>query len=217
MQKVLSVNLIEALQGKSLLIFDFDGTVADTSQMHATAFSKVLEPLGITSDYSRIAGMKTLDAMHQCLSRADRTVNDTELAALVNAKQQCVRQMICQALQPLPGVDEFLKWARMRYRLAMVTSGSRGTVSLALEKLGYADWFDPLICADDVHQAKPDPAGFLAAIEMTAVSKKYALVFEDSDAGIAAAAAADLDYCDVRTGLLESWCVIEPLSRITVK
>lgn len=217
MPKVHSANLIEALQGKRLLIFDFDGTVADTTQMHAAAFSKVLEPLGITPDYSRVAGLKTLDAMRQCLSRADRTVNDTELAALVNAKQQCVRQMIGQALQPLPGVDEFLKWARMRYRLAMVTSGSRGTVSMALEKLGYADWFNPLICADDVHQAKPDPAGFLAAIEMTGVLKKHALVFEDSDAGIAAAAAAALDCCDVRNGLLGSWCVIEPLSRTTGK
>ena len=198
-------NLAEALRNKRLLIFDFDGTVADTTPLHAAAFSEVLAPLGIEVDYSCIAGLKTLDAMRQCLNGAGRTLDEDALAALVTAKQQAVRQMIGQALQPLPGVDAFLRWARSHYQLAMVTSGSRGTVSLALEKLGYTGWFDPLICADDVQQAKPDPEGFLAVIKRTDVPAKSALVFEDSDAGLAAAASAELDFCDVRPGLFASW------------
>ena len=201
-------DLPQKLHGKILLIFDFDGTVADTTPLHAAAFSQVLAPLGVMVDYSSIAGLKTLDAMRQCLNGAERTLDEAAIAALVTEKQQLGRQMIGQALRPLPGVDAFLLWARPRYKLAMVTSGSRGTVSLALEKLGYTGLFDPLICADDVQHAKPDPEGFLAVLKRTGVPAKQALVFEDSDAGLVAAASADIDCCDVRLGLFAGWkCV----------
>lgn len=193
-----SAHLSEMLQGKRLLIFDFDGTVADTTPLHAAAFAKVLEPLGIAVDYPRIAGLKTLDAMRQCLKEAGQTLGEAELAALVTAKQHCARLMIARALLPLPGIDEFLRWARPRYKLAMVTSGSRGTVSLALEKLGYGAWFEPLICADDVVMAKPAPEGFLKALQLTGVQARDALVFEDSDAGIAASQQAGIEVVDVR-------------------
>lgn len=189
----------ELLQNKRLLIFDFDGTVADTTPLHAAAFAQTLSPLGIAVDYSGIAGLKTVDAMRQCLSGAGRVFDESALAALVTAKQQCVRKMIGQTLQPLPGVDAFLRWARSRYRLAMVTSGSRDTVNLALAKLGYAGLFDPMICADDVVSAKPAPEGFLTALRLTGVLASDALVFEDSEAGFQAATLAGLNYVDVRS------------------
>jgi sugar-phosphatase len=198
-------NLAGALQGKCLLIFDFDGTVADTTPLHAAAFAEVLAPLGIEVDYSCIAGLKTLDAMRHCLHGAGRVLDESVLAALVTAKQQSVRNMISQTLQPLPGADAFLRWVRPRFRLAMVTSGSRCTVSLALGQLGYTGWFDPLICAEDVQKAKPDPEGFLAVIKRTGVSANQALIFEDSAAGFAAANSAEIDCCDVRSGLFTSW------------
>lgn len=194
-------SLLQALQGKELLIFDFDGTVADTTPLHAAAFSQVLAPLGIMVDYPSIAGLKTLDAIRQCLDGAGRILPDAEVQALVVEKQKLVRQMITQGLEPLPGVDEFLRWARPRYRLAMATSGSRGTVRLALEKLGYTDWFDPLVCADEVSNAKPDPEGFLKVLQITGASADATLVFEDSDAGLEAARNATLAVIDIRVML----------------
>jgi sugar-phosphatase len=193
------LNVAEALRGKHLLIFDFDGTVADTTPLHAAAFSAVLTPLGVVVDYHRIAGMKTPDAMRHCLAQAGRTLADAEITALVTAKQQRVRQMIAQSLQPLRGLDEFLRWASPRYRLAMVTSGSRGTVNLALEKLGLTGKFEPLICANDVACGKPDPEGFLKVLQLTSLPAAEALVFEDSEAGFLAASSASLAYVDVRT------------------
>jgi HAD superfamily hydrolase (TIGR01509 family) len=198
-------SLADALRGKRLLIFDFDGTVADTTPLHSAAFSEVLAPLGIEVDYPCIAGLKTLDAMRKCLQGAGLVMNESALAALVTAKQQLVRQMIGHSLQPLPGVDAFLRWARPRYSLAIVTSGSSGTVRLALGQLGYSGWFDPLICADDVKQAKPDPEGFLAVLERTGVPANNALVFEDSAAGLEAADSAEIHCCDVRSGLFKNW------------
>lgn len=187
----------QLLQGKRLLIFDFDGTVADTSPLHAAAFAQVLSPLGVRVDYPKIAGMKTLDAMRKCVSDAGLTVDDDKLNALVQAKQQAVRAMMATDLTALPGVDEFLQWARPRFRLSMATSGSRGTVELALGKLGYLGWFDPLVCADEVSRAKPDPEGFLTVLQLTGISADESIVFEDSAAGLDAAHAAGLDCVEI--------------------
>ena len=114
--------------------------------------------------------------------------------------------MIACGLVPLPGVDAFLQWVKPHLRMAMVTSGSRGTVSLALEKLGYTDWFDPLVCADDVACAKPDPEGLLKVLQITGLPVDATLVFEDSQAGFTAAAAAGLSFVDAR---LNPWQVSE--------
>lgn len=190
-------SLLQALEGKKLLIFDFDGTVANTSPLHAKAFSQVLAPLVKRIDYPSIAGLKTSDAISKCLDNAGRILSDAEVSALVLEKQKLVRQMLNQGLEPLPGVDEFLRWARSRYELAMATSGSRGTVSLALRKLGYLGWFDPLVCSDDVSSGKPDPACFLKVLSMTGVPASKALIFEDSDVGIEAAQSAGVVCFDV--------------------
>lgn len=194
-------DLQSLLDGKQLLIFDFDGTVADTTPLHAEAFRQVLSPLGIAVNYPAIAGLKTLDAMRKCLADAGLVRSDEELQRLVSAKQQSVRHMISRELSALPGVDEFLRWARPRYRLGMATSGSRGTVELALRKLGYVGWFEPLVCADDVLNAKPDPEGFLTVLKMTGTKATDALAFEDSVAGFAAAHAAGLALVDARQNL----------------
>jgi sugar-phosphatase len=192
------VDTARCLRDKRLLIFDFDGTVADTSPLHTRAFNQVLAPFGITVDYSTIAGLKTTDALRQCLDQHAQDLSAEALDALVLAKQQAVRAMIGSGLEPLPSVDAFLRWVRPRYHLSMATSGSRGTVQLALEKLGYGTWFSPLLCADDVRQTKPDPEIFLNVLSLTGYLPDQAVVFEDSDAGIAAAKSAGIMCIDVR-------------------
>lgn len=188
-----SLPLSGLLEGKCLLIFDFDGTLADTSPLHEQAFARVLSPHGVTVDYAAIAGMKTRDAIEKCLSSVGLALPLAELNSLVTAKQSHVRVLIKQHLQPIRRVDEFLRWARLRYRLAMYSSGSRETVSLALDKLGYLGWFDPMICAEDVNHAKPDPEGYLKVLALTGVSEKEALVFEDSVSGMLSARTAGLE------------------------
>lgn len=192
-------DLLKLLEGKRLLIFDFDGTLADTSEFHEAAFNAVLTPWGIRVNYPAIAGLRTHDALVASLSAAGLTLLESDLRELALSKQACVREMIKEGLRSLPGVDEFLRWARPRFRLALYSSGSRGTVSLAMEKLGYTGWFDPLLCAEDVGRAKPDPEGFLKVLSMTGMNAEIAIAFEDSSAGLEAAQRAGLMFHDVRT------------------
>lgn len=190
------------LHGKKLLIFDFDGTIADTSPLHAAAFEKVLKPHGVTVHYPSIAGMRTADAMVRCAAACGVVLSLNELNDLVMAKQKLVREMMRTQLRPMPGVDRFLRWARQHYRLSMATSGSRGTIGIALEKLGYTNWFDPLVCAEDVERAKPYPDAFQLVLKMTGCPPDFALIFEDSDAGLLAAKAAGVGSVHIGP---ESW------------
>jgi HAD superfamily hydrolase (TIGR01509 family) len=189
----------EILACKRLLIFDFDGTIADTIPLHAQAFTETLAPLGIEVDYSSIAGRKTRDALLLCFATAGRAApNAASLEALTAEKQRRARALIGAELKPLPGVDDFLRWAKPRYLMALVTSGSQKTVELALQKLGYQGLFDLILFAEDVMHAKPHPEGFLRVLETTGVAAEEALVFEDSQAGFTAAVTADIEFLDAR-------------------
>jgi len=194
-------SLLPHLQSKRLLIFDFDGTIADTSPLHSAAFTEVLGPLGVTINYPRIAGLRTREAMLLCLSTAGLQMSEEEVAALVTRKQQVVRSMFAGRLKALPGVDSFLRWTKPRYALAMATSGSRTSVHAALEALGYADWFSPLVCAEDVARSKPHPDPFLRALSLAGMAAQDAVVFEDSEAGFEAARAAGIACVDARANL----------------
>jgi len=188
------------LQGRKLLIFDFDGTIADTTPLHQAAFESVFKPLNIPVDYSKIAGMKTRDAMLMLCGKSNNNsiaLSDEQIDSLVSAKQRCVRSLICDHLQPIPEIDTFLRWARSRYHLAMYSSGSFASVSLALAKLGYSDWFNPLLCAEDVVCAKPDPEGFIKVLALTGLKPSESIVFEDSWAGLEAARRSNIKSVQV--------------------
>ena len=173
------IHLGALLPGKRMLIFDFDGIVADTARVHARAFEDTLAPLGVAVDYPSLAGLKTADAIESFLRAAGRSPTNFDVPMLIEEKQRRARQLIGSYLRPMPQVEEFLIWARPRFRLCIVTSGSRATVVLALQKLGYEDWFDPVICGEDVLGAKPEPDGFLKALELTQCNPEDAIVFEE--------------------------------------
>ena len=184
---------------KKLLIFDFDGTLADTSPLHAKAFEQVLGPFDIVFDYRLIAGMKTPDALRKCFALAgiDNLSSDL-IADLTDKKQRIVRHLISLDLKPLPGINDLLGAVTASHQLALVSSGSRLTVGLALAKLHFEDIFNIAILAEDVVFSKPSPEGFLKALELSGAGRSEALSFEDSEVGGEAARKAGIDYCDIK-------------------
>jgi HAD superfamily hydrolase (TIGR01509 family) len=193
------------LRGKKVLVFDFDGTLADTTPLHAAAFNEALSSHGLQVDYSAIAGMKTLDAVRKCLLNAGLELPRAVVEEIAARKQTIARRLIASDLQAIAGVDEFLAWARPRHRLCIATSGSRPTVTLALKKLGFDGWFDPMVCAEDVKKSKPAPDSFLQVLQSTGAARSEALVFEDSETGFQAARSAGLDCVDVTKLSWQRW------------
>jgi HAD superfamily hydrolase (TIGR01509 family) len=191
--------LTALLEGRQLLIFDFDGTIADSSPLHEAAFKAVLEPLGVAVDYPRLAGRATRDAVRLCFELNGRPAPEAALVeALAGAKQALGRELIGAQLTALPAAAALLDWVRPRFPLALVSSGSRATIELSLARLGMGEWFVPTITADEMARAKPDPQGFLMALDHAGVPAQDALVFEDADSGFEAAHRAGIDWVDAR-------------------
>ena len=192
-------SLKRKLEGKKLLIFDFDGTIADTSPFHEIAFIETLKPLKVKVNYELIAGKKTIDAIKLCCKKL--ALDDVQYIDLTKTKQKKFKEQIANTIQPLPGVHEFLEWAKPSYDLALASSGSRSNIMFCLERLGYLNFFQYILCGDDVKNGKPDPEIFLKVLRKFYYQPEDALIFEDSQAGFEASINAGIEYFDANNNL----------------
>lgn len=195
-------SLKKMLEGKKLLIFDFDGTIADTSPFHESAFIETLKPLKVKVNYELIAGKKTIDAMKFCCKKLK--LDDMQYIDLTKTKQKKFKEKIAHSIKPLPGVNKFLEWANRSYDLALASSGSRSNILFCLEKMGYLNIFQYILCGDDVKNGKPDPEIFLKVLRKFHYQPKDALIFEDSKVGFEASANAGIEYFDANNNLWTS-------------
>ena len=187
------------LAGRRLLIFDLDGTVADTAAIHEAAFNATLARFGIAVDYHAIAGLRTDDALDRVLAAHGIAVPADQRTRLIEEKRVAAREGL-RDVAPLPGAMDFIAWARPRYRLAMASSGSGRSVRFVLDRLGLAGCFAPLVSGDDVIRPKPDPEPFRRCLEQAGMPAADALVFEDADAGMASARAAGIAAVRIGAG-----------------
>lgn len=178
---------------KSLLIFDLDGTLADTTPIHALAFREVFAPLRIVPNYSTIAGMTTEAAVDVILADAGKDLAPDDRANLVRAKRSRSLALIETDLVAIDGSVNFVMQARRFYRLALCSSGSKPSVDRTIRLLGLSGMFELLITADDVVNGKPHPESYLKVLASTRVGAEDSLVFEDAPSGIEAAARAGIE------------------------
>src|SRR5580765_1275700 len=178
------------------ILFDFDGTVVDTESVDLRTWTEVFEAHGVSVPVERFAlRIGTLTGPNEF----------DELDALLDAPcdrdavtaTRLVRERELLEHEPLrPGIGEYLDEARRLGLLTgIVSSASRPWVDLNVERLGIADVWTVVVCADgDTSRCKPSPALYLEALELLDVEAHEAIAIEDSPNGIAAARAAGI-YC----------------------
>ena len=193
--------LAAQLAGKALLIFDLDGTLADSTPIHDRAFREAFAPLGIVPDYASIAGMTTDAAVEKVLVDAGVDASADSRRALIEDKRSRALKLLDTKLIEVAGSVDFVRRAQGRYRLALCSSGSRPAVERSIALLGLAGLFDPVVTADDIIRGKPDPEGFLTVLARTGVAPADALVLEDADSGLEAAAHAGIAALRIGSGL----------------
>ena len=172
------------------LLFDLDGTLAETDSLHLPTWVDVLEPYGLEVDEEfyrqSISGRNTSEIVRDLLP--DLSVEENR--SIGDAKEASFRER-AGGLEPLPGLIDFLKRGRERgMEIVLVTNAPEENVEAILLALQLRDFFDAVVVADEVEAVKPDPAPYRAALEKTGVSAKEALAFEDSVSGIASSVAA---------------------------
>lgn len=193
--------MLSRFSNKKLLIFDFDGTIADTSPIHKKAFEDALASSGITFDldYSLVAGMKTKDAFLEISSEKlhkERVMKD--LDKLVSLKQKLSSNAIRNHSKPFHGVTDFIEWAKKKnLKLSIASSGSKSNIYHFLSKYKLIDSFDLIYTSEDCKESKPNPEIFLNILNNLKLSQQDAFIFEDSNAGELAAKNAGIDYAIV--------------------
>lgn len=192
--------LADLLARKRLLIFDLDGTLVDSSPLHARAFAQAFAPFGIAVDYATVAGLTTESAVDRLADAAGEILAPEVRTALIRQKRELALALIETELQAIPGAPAFVRTAGDRWLRALCTSASRANADAALHRAKLTGCFDWIVTANDVSRSKPDPEIFLAALDRSGIAAADALVFEDAPSGLAAAAAAGIDTIEVVQG-----------------
>ncbi len=188
--------------GTAALIFDCDGTLADTMPIHFRAWTAMLARHGIPFSETRfyqLGGMPTSKIIRLVADESGVAVDDVD--AMVHEKEQ----MFLEFLPEVRGIDVVMAIAashRGRLPMAVASGGYRDVVRQTLEKIGVRDWFDTMVCAEDTPHHKPEPDVFLEAAHRLRVPPTKCVVFEDTDIGLEAANRAGMNAVDVRAWLL---------------
>ena len=172
------------------LLFDLDGTLAETDSLHLPTWVDVLAPYGVEVDeefYKQsISGLSTGEVVRALLPDLD----DEEGRSIGDTKEASCRERASE-LEPLPGLVDFVEQGRERgMRVALVTNAPEQNVEAILLALELRDFFDTVVLADEVEAVKPDPAPYEVALRKIGVAAEEAIAFEDSVSGISSSVAA---------------------------
>ena len=181
------------------LLFDLDGTLADTDPIHMRAWQRLLQDYGIEVDETfyrqRISGRLNPRIVEDLLPQLDAAEGE----ALIERKEAMFRDM-AERLERLAGLDEILAWARAAgLRLGLVTNAPRENAGFMLAALGLEDAFETVVRGDEASAGKPDPAPYLLALERMRIAAGVAVAFEDSRSGVAAADRAGIPVIGITT------------------
>jgi HAD superfamily hydrolase (TIGR01509 family) len=185
-------------------IFDFDGTLVDTSPLHAEAYRRVLAAsyprLLAGFDYEKLKGRTTREGF------AALGVPAAELDRVTAEKQRLFREAVSDGrVVDLPGAALLLDTLAASHRqLFLVTSGSPRSVTAALASLGWTQLFAGIVFGDDVAQGKPAPDGYRLCLSRHRLSPAASVVVEDAQSGLDAARAAGLGSIAVHDPALRS-------------
>ena len=183
------------------LIFDCDGTLADTMPIHYRAWARILAPRGIPFDeirFYQLGGMPTGKIIRVLSNETGVPVANAEIDAMIHEKESIFLSLLHE-VEPLAGIVGIAERFRGRLPMAVASGGYRDVVRRTLDAIGIRDWFDAMVCAEDTANHKPEPDVFLeAAARLGKIPAEACVVFEDTDIGLEAARRAGMIGVDVR-------------------
>ena len=187
------------------VLFDFNGVIIDDEPLQMKAYQEALraEEMDLTEeDYYGSLGMDDVAFVRAAYTRAERELEETKLAEVIDRKAELHRGLLADELPLFPGVVNFVKALRRVYPLGVVSMARRGEIDYALERALLLKDFDVIVSAEDVRVCKPDPGCYNRALELLNEARNRAhiiplradecLVIEDAPPGVQAARAAGM-------------------------
>ncbi|MCA9140152.1 MAG: HAD-IA family hydrolase [Planctomycetales bacterium] len=179
------------------LIFDCDGTLADSMPLHYVAWRDTLLRHGIEFPEDRFYSMGGIPSAKivQMLSIEQSVPADPEAVA---TEKEAHFQTLIGDVTPKHAVCEIARWFHHKKPMAVASGSGRIIVVKQLETLKIDHLFPIIVTAEDTRRHKPEPDVFLEAAKRIGVAPGNCVVFEDSPLGFQAAEAAGMDWVDVR-------------------
>lgn len=179
------------------LIFDCDGTLADTMPLHYEAWVATLAEFGLTLDEDRFYAWGGWPTHAVAKTLADEMGITVDIAKLTTDKEN----RFLDTLDKVTAIEVVLSEARAargKIPMAVATGATSDVCERILKTIGIYDWFDTIVGAEQVAKHKPEPDVFLEAARRIGVEPAKCRVYEDADPGIEAAKRAGMEYIDVR-------------------
>ena len=189
------------------ILFDFDGVILDSENLHYEAFRRVFEeegiPLARETYYESCLGFNDVECCRWGLRGIGRIEEAGELERLTRRKAAYFEELLRSGTRFFPGVCDFIRAAGGKYPLAVTSMARREEIEFALGKAGLADLFRVIVSGQDVERTKPDPEAYEKTLRLLnarlslngtehEIRPQECLVVEDSSAGIQSAKAAGM-------------------------
>jgi beta-phosphoglucomutase len=177
------------------LLLDFNGTISDDEHLLCRIFVELFadeRPLSEDEYYERLAGLADREIVQLWLGRDD--------PALVDRKIERYRELADGSTVTQEARDA-VEYGAGRVPVAVVSGSARAEIEPVLAKAGLVDSVAAIVASGDIRRSKPDPEGYLIALDLLGVEAAEAAAVEDSEAGVEAAKAAGL-YCAAVTTTL---------------
>lgn len=188
------------------LIFDLDGTLADTMPYHFIGWKKACEKYGAHIDTKFLrkhtgspGWIIAEEIIKNCGLNGSVTIDE-----IMNEKLKEFYELQ-HLIKPIEPVTDIVKNYYGILPMSVGTGGHREAVERTLEVTGLRKYFDIIVTANDVDSFKPHPETFLRCSELMKVEPRYIEVFEDAELGIEAAKKAGMIVTDVRSWYDSDW------------
>ncbi len=182
------------------LVFDCDGTLADSMPKHFEAWQTTLaaHDLPFPEDlFYELGGVSAPQIIRILNERFGKAVDPISVA---EEKEALARELL-KEVAPIPVVVRTAEEYHGILPMAVASGGDLPTVSNTLKYLGIAHLFDAVVTSDQIERPKPAPDTFLEAARRLGVEPPNCQVFEDTDTGLLAAKRAGMAGTDIRSYL----------------
>jgi beta-phosphoglucomutase-like phosphatase (HAD superfamily) len=179
------------------IIFDCDGTLADTMPLHWRAWQLITERYKITFPQDRfysLGGVPSREIVKMLSAEQGLALDHLRVA---REKEAAYLPLIDQ-VEPINVVVGIARENAGKIPLAVASGGTRSTIELVLQRLGIRPLFQAVVTSEDVAHQKPAPDIFLEAARRIGVPPRFCRAYEDTELGMQAIRAAEMEAIDVR-------------------
>lgn len=179
------------------LIFDCDGTLANTMPLHWRAWQMITQRHGLHFPEDRfyaLGGVPSRDILKMLSAEQGRSLDHI---AVAHEKEEAYLPLMAE-VEPIHAVVAVAREHHGKIPLAVASGGTQKIICQVLEHLRIRDLFAAVVTSEMVQHQKPAPDIFLEAARRIGVEPKFCRAYEDTDLGLAAIRAAGMEAVDVR-------------------